>query len=241
MQMRYNELFPLLFTVKRVQVSPPPSHTPARTPSRPSQRSGWQMALHAAWRPLCNLQRSLSRRQYQHAGVGVGGAAAGGDGGPAGGEQEQLGAVLLLRRHMAFVVDNLHYYLQVDVIDAAFSKLRAAVLEDSADFESVVAAHAEFLTVVSAQCFLHQRVITQAIHMLLESALAFCAAAQTTLASSASFFIPEVSRTATAFESQVQFLFKVLHGAKVQQSAPHLARLLLRLDFSSYYSSRIPS
>ena len=199
------------------------------------------MALHAAWRPLCNLQRSLSRRQYQHAGVGVGGAAAGGDGAPAGGEQEQLGAVLLLRRHMAFVVDNLHYYLQVDVIDAAFSKLRAAVLEDSADFESVVAAHAEFLTVVSAQCFLHQRVITQAIHMLLESALAFCAAAQTTLASSASFFIPEVSRTATAFESQVQFLFKVLHGAKVQQSAPHLARLLLRLDFSQYYSSRIPS
>ena len=194
------------------------------------------MALHAAWRPLCNLQRSLSRRQYQHAGVGVGG-----DGGPAGGEQEQLGAVLLLRRHMAFVVDNLHYYLQVDVIDAAFSKLRAAVLEDSADFESVVAAHAEFLTVVSAQCFLHQRVITQAIHMLLESALAFCAAAQTTLASSASFFIPEVSRTATAFESQVQFLFKVLHGAKVQQSAPHLARLLLRLDYSMYYSSRIPS
>ena len=234
MQMRYNELFPLLFTVKRVQVSSP-SHTPAHTPSRPSQRSGWQMALHAAWRPLCNLQRSLSRRQYQHAGVGVGGD------GAAGGEQEQLGAVLLLRRHMAFVVDNLHYYLQVDVIDAAFSKLRAAVLEDSADFESVVAAHAEFLTVVSAQCFLHQRVITQAIHMLLESALAFCAAAQTTLASSASFFIPEVSRTATAFESQVQFLFKVLHGAKVQQSAPHLARLLLRLDYSAYYSSRIPS
>jgi hypothetical protein len=34
----------------------------------------------------------------------------------------------------------------------------------------------------------------------------------------------------------VQFLFKVLHGAKVQQSAPHLARLLLRLDYSGYYS-----
>ena len=41
MASRYNELFPLLFTVKRVQ-----------------------MALHAAWRPLCNLQRGLSRAQY---------------------------------------------------------------------------------------------------------------------------------------------------------------------------------
>ena len=40
MASRYNELFPLLFTVKRVQ-----------------------MALHASWRPLCNLQRGLSRAQ----------------------------------------------------------------------------------------------------------------------------------------------------------------------------------
>ena len=43
-------------------------------------------------------------------------------------------------------------YLQVDVIDAAFSKLRESLtLEESGDFESVVAAHAEFLTVISAQ------------------------------------------------------------------------------------------
>jgi hypothetical protein len=40
----------------------------------------------------------------------------------------------------------------VDVIDAAFGKLRESLmLENSGDFESVVAAHAEFLTVTSAQ------------------------------------------------------------------------------------------
>ena len=88
-----------------------------------------------------------------------------------------------------------------------------------------------------ARCFLHQRVISQAINMLLESALAFTVSVQTTLNSeSAQFFIPDVSRVAKAFEAQVQFLFKVLHGARVQQSAPHLARLLLRLDYSGYYS-----
>lgn len=70
---------------------------------------------------------------------------------------------------------------------------------ESADFESVVAAHAEFLTLVSAQCFLHQRVISQAIHMLLESALAFTVSVQTTLASDAQFFIPDVSRVSKAF------------------------------------------
>ena len=87
------------------------------------------------------------------------------------------------------------------------------------------------------RCFLHQRVISQAINMLLESALSFTVSVQNTLDSdSAQFFVPDVARVAKAFEAQVQFLFKVLHGAKVQQSAPHLARLLLRLDYSGYYS-----
>jgi hypothetical protein len=77
--------------------------------------------------------------------------------------------------------------------------------------------------------------------MLLESALAFAVSVQSTFSSdSAQFFIPDVARVAKAFEAQVQFLFKVLHGAKVQQSAPHLARLLLRLDYSGYYSRSTP-
>ena len=88
------------------------------------------MALHAAWRPLSNLQRGFSRAQYQHAGVGVGmeaalaqtggkeiptgatagAGAAGADGADenGGGGAVMLMTVLQLRRHMAFVVDNLH-------------------------------------------------------------------------------------------------------------------------------------
>ena len=42
--------------------------------------------------------------------------------------------VLLLRRHMGFVIDNLQHYFQVDVIDAAFSKLVKATA-NAADFE----------------------------------------------------------------------------------------------------------
>ena len=122
----------------------------------------------------------------------------------------------------------------------------------------------------SAQCFLHQRVITQAIDMLLDvrickplaralwrvlwrvlspdttmllqSSTNFCQTVHRTLRAAsterlASFIIPDVERIAKGFESQVQFLFKVLNGARLQQAAPHLARLLLRLDFSGYYSA----
>lgn len=97
---RYNELFPVLFTTRRTQ-----------------------MALHASWRPLCNLQRGLSRAQYQQPGVGVGEAAAltqtGGKQLPQqeGPSQVMLMTVLQLRRHMAFVVDNLQHYLQVRAND----------------------------------------------------------------------------------------------------------------------------
>jgi hypothetical protein len=76
--------------------------------------------------------------------------------GPGFEEEAGLMAVLTLRRHMSFVVDNLHYYLQVDVVDAAFGRMRAE-LEAASDFEQAVAAHAAYLSTISAQCFVHQR------------------------------------------------------------------------------------
>lgn len=76
---------------------------------------------------------------------------------------------------------------------------------------------------------------------LAQSSANFCQTVHTTLRAAsterlASFIVPDVERIAKGFESQVRFLFKVLNGARLQQSAPHLARLLLRLDFSGYYS-----
>ena len=74
---------------------------------------------------------------------------------------KEYGALLqplwLLRARMAFVVDNLQSYLQVDVFDVAYARL-CSKISKSTDFESVKRAHQEFLSNVTVHSYLRDRV-----------------------------------------------------------------------------------
>uniref|UniRef100_A0A803KHA0 Gamma-tubulin complex component n=1 Tax=Xenopus tropicalis TaxID=8364 RepID=A0A803KHA0_XENTR len=58
-----------------------------------------------------------------------------------------------LRNHMAFLVDNLQYYLQVDVLESQFSQLLQQI-NSTRDFESIRLAHDHFLSNLLAQSFI---------------------------------------------------------------------------------------
>ncbi|XP_072479899.1 gamma-tubulin complex component 4-like isoform X4 [Notamacropus eugenii] len=58
-----------------------------------------------------------------------------------------------LRNHMAFLVDNLQYYLQVDVLESQFSQLLHQI-NSTRDFESIQLAHDHFLSNLLAQSFI---------------------------------------------------------------------------------------
>uniref|UniRef100_A0A8C6TVK9 Gamma-tubulin complex component n=1 Tax=Neogobius melanostomus TaxID=47308 RepID=A0A8C6TVK9_9GOBI len=58
-----------------------------------------------------------------------------------------------LRNHMAFLIDNLQYYLQVDVLESQFSQLLAQI-NSTRDFESIRLAHDHFLSNLLAQSFI---------------------------------------------------------------------------------------
>ncbi|EHB02352.1 Gamma-tubulin complex component 4 [Heterocephalus glaber] len=58
-----------------------------------------------------------------------------------------------LQNHMAFLVDNLQYYLQVDVLESQFSQLLHQI-NSSQDFESIQLAHDHFLSNLLAQSFI---------------------------------------------------------------------------------------
>uniref|UniRef100_A0A8C2CLB9 Gamma-tubulin complex component n=1 Tax=Cyprinus carpio TaxID=7962 RepID=A0A8C2CLB9_CYPCA len=58
-----------------------------------------------------------------------------------------------LRNHMAFLVDNLQYYLQVDVLESQFSQLLQQI-NATRDFESIRLAHDHFLSNLLAQSFI---------------------------------------------------------------------------------------
>jgi len=47
----------------------------------------------------------------------------------------------------------------------------------------------------------------------------------------------EVSRNSKDFSRQSSLFFEIVSGVKVHSSAPHLAQLLLRVDYNKYFST----
>ena len=58
-----------------------------------------------------------------------------------------------LRSHMAFFIDNIQYYVQVDVIESQFSLLLESI-RSTHDFESIRQAHCSFISSIFRQLFL---------------------------------------------------------------------------------------
>lgn len=60
--------------------------------------------------------------------------------------------ILTLRRNLSFIVHNLLYYLEVDVIEAQFSIFLKAVKSANA-FEDIIKVHTQFLTDLLTKTF----------------------------------------------------------------------------------------
>lgn len=74
----------------------------------------------------------------------------------------------LLRNKLLFLVDNLQYYLQVDVLESQFSILIAAV-QNSKDFEYIQRAHSIFQANIMSLCFLLNTNVADASRVLLNA------------------------------------------------------------------------
>ena len=79
----------------------------------------------------------------------------------------------LLRHRMQFLIDNLQFYLQVDVLDVQYAELEAAVRR-ARTFDEVSRAHAAYLAALTEQCFLHAGVIHRAFRRIFATCTDFC-------------------------------------------------------------------
>lgn len=66
--------------------------------------------------------------------------------------------VVSSRLHMSFLVDNVQFYLQSDVLEAQFVELEAKI-KQSKDFEQIRYAHDTFLTKIQTQTFLLNKTV----------------------------------------------------------------------------------
>ena len=77
-----------------------------------------------------------------------------------------------LRTHMAFVVDNLQYYLMADVLESHFSQLLER-LDQSTNFEELRHSHDIFLASIVSNTFVNNKQVNQCLTELLQSCLQY--------------------------------------------------------------------
>lgn len=138
---------------------------------------------------------------------------------------------------MAFLVDNLQYYLQVDVLEAQYTQL-VEKINSTRDFESIRLAHDQFVTTLMAQSFLLMKPVSHCLDEILNLCQSFSSLllqmGNTGLSERELAQIENITKT---YERQTVLLFQILSSVRSHQASPHLAQLLLRIDFNKHFSS----
>ncbi|NXX14597.1 GCP4 protein, partial [Podargus strigoides] len=140
-----------------------------------------------------------------------------------------------LRDHMAFLVDNLQYYLQVDVLESQFSQLLQQI-NATRDFESIQLAHDHFLSNLLAQSFILLKPVFHCLNEILDLCHSFCSLVSQNLGPLDERGAAQLSILVKGFSRQSSLLFKILSSVRNHQINSDLAQLLLRLDYNKYYT-----
>ncbi|XP_022798723.1 gamma-tubulin complex component 4-like [Stylophora pistillata] len=145
--------------------------------------------------------------------------------------------IWLSRMHMAFLVDNLQYYLQVDVLEVQYSQL-VEKIKSTRDFESIRLAHDNFLTTLMAQSFLLMKPVSHCLEEILNLCQSFSSLLlQTGSSGLAKRELSQIDNITKTYERQTVLFFQILSSVRSHQASPHLAQLLLRIDFNKHFSS----
>ncbi|PAA93265.1 hypothetical protein BOX15_Mlig032545g1 [Macrostomum lignano] len=148
----------------------------------------------------------------------------------------------LQRSRMQHAVDNLVYYLQVDVIDSRFNALITAA-RTQRDVEQLQVSHDQFVTALTAQSFLHNRPVRACVTQLLHSCLEFAGLLRNSLDSQRvdlDSLLQRMTALGQDFHRQTWHLLGMLTGLQAQ-STTYLNQLLLRLDFNRFFSTAKPA
>uniref|UniRef100_A0A672LUE7 Gamma-tubulin complex component n=1 Tax=Sinocyclocheilus grahami TaxID=75366 RepID=A0A672LUE7_SINGR len=140
-----------------------------------------------------------------------------------------------LRNHMAFLVDNLQYYLQVDVLESQFSQLLQQI-NATRDFESIRLAHDHFLSNLLAQSFILLKPVFHCLNEILDLCHNFCSLVSQNLGPLDERGAAQLDILVKGFSRQSFLLFKILSSVRNHQINSDLAQLLLRLDYNKYYT-----
>ncbi|XP_074582280.1 gamma-tubulin complex component 4 [Curcuma longa] len=138
-----------------------------------------------------------------------------------------------VREHMTFLIRNLQFYIQVDVIESQWNLLQAH-LQDSHDFTELVGFHQEYLAALISQSFLDIGSVSRILDSIMKLCLQFCWSIEQYERNPN---MSELEHIAEEFNKKSNSLYTILRSSRLagSQRAPFLRQFLMRLNFNSFF------
>ncbi|RYR70693.1 hypothetical protein S83_005746 [Arachis hypogaea] len=137
--------------------------------------------------------------------------------------------------HMAFLIRNLQFYIQVDVIESQWNILQTHI-QDSHDFTELVGFHEEYLLALISQTFLDIGSVSRILDSIMKLCLQFCWNLENQDHCSNTV---ELEHIAEEFNKKSNSLYTILRSSRLagSQRAPFFRRFLLRLNLNSFFEA----
>ncbi|KAI5022041.1 hypothetical protein ZWY2020_058771 [Hordeum vulgare] len=142
---------------------------------------------------------------------------------------------VLSKEHMAFLIRNLQFYIQVDVIESQWNVLQTHV-QDSHDFTELVTFHQDYLSALISQSFLDIGSVSRILDSIMKLCLQFCWSIEQ-YETGANMF--EIDHITEEFNKKSNSLYTILRSSRLagSQRAPFLRQFLMRLNFNSFFET----
>lgn len=140
-----------------------------------------------------------------------------------------------IREHMAFLIRNLQFYIQVDVIESQWNVLQSHI-QNSHDFTELVGFHQEYLSALISQSFLDIGSVSRILDGIMKLCLQFCWKIENQESNEITVELEQISEE---FNKKSNSLYTILRSSRLagSQRAPFLRRFLLRLNFNSFFEA----
>ncbi|CAA0828217.1 Gamma-tubulin complex component 4 [Striga hermonthica] len=140
-----------------------------------------------------------------------------------------------VREHMAFLIRNLQFYIQVDVIESQWNVLQSHI-QNSRDFTELVGFHQEYLSALISQSFLDIGSVSRILDGIMKLCWQFCWKVEN---QENKEITTELEHIAEEFNKKSNSLYTILRSSRIagSQRAPFLRRFLLRLNFNSFFET----
>lgn len=140
-----------------------------------------------------------------------------------------------VREHMAFLIRNFQFYIQVDVIESQWNVLQAHI-QNSHDFTELVGFHQEYLSALISQSFLDIGSVSRILDGIMKLCVQFCWKIEN---QENKDITTELEHIAEEFNKKSNSLYTILRSSRIagSQRAPFLRRFLLQLNFNSFFET----